>query len=663
MISQSLVGSTEDSWYEQNSQYLTCSLTKIHFALDRYIARLQNQEDKLPSVDPANPEEIAAQMAHPPALLQLGQCFKLSEFERDMLVFCVGRAVHPLFRNLCALAHQNTQMDYPTFQLGLQLFSGSHWTALHPNSSLRRWQLLNWDEQEDITHARLQIDEAILHYLLGEVYQDKLLSGVIEPFFPIEKSFPLSPSHQQIVEQGVNILNSGQNRDSLVQLCGSDGEAKSAIAQHISQQLNLPLYTLSANSLSSDQAEMKRLSLRWERQVQLIPSLLVLEDSQKYSQEAAKPSPTETFLSLLKTPLIFSAPERIYLNHKTIIPLDIPPLSHREKLALWERSLGETATHLNGHLPRIVAQFNLSPLTIQSARLSLYPEESNPNLYQHLWDFCRLQARPRLEHLTQRIETQASWEDLVLPEREKNILRDLILQVRHMATVYEEWGFGGKGKRGLGISALFAGASGTGKTMAAEIIAGELHLDLFRVDLSAVTSKYIGETEKNLREIFDAAEKGGAVLLFDEADALFGKRTQVQDSRDRHANMEVSYLLQRMEAYQGLAILTTNLKDALDQAFIRRLRFIVNFPFPKAAARSEIWRRIFPPQTPTHKLDFQRLGQLNVAGGNIYAIALNSAFLAANEGEPVMMKHILQASQTEYLKLGKTLTDAEIKGW
>jgi len=199
--------------------------------------------------------------------------------------------------------------------------------------------------------------------------------------------------------------------------------------------------------------------------------------------------------------------------------------------------------------------------------------------------------------------------------------------------------------------------------MAADVLAKELRLDLYRIDLSAVVSKYIGETEKNLRRIFDTAETSGAILLFDEADALFGKRTQVKDSHDRHANVEVSYLLQRMEAYQGLAILTTNLLDALDQAFMRRINFSVKFPFPNAPERTEIWQRIFPKETPTNKLDMKKLGKLNMAGGNIRNIALNAAFIAADAGEPVMMKHLLQATKSESLKLGKILTDSEIRGW
>jgi len=237
------------------------------------------------------------------------------------------------------------------------------------------------------------------------------------------------------------------------------------------------------------------------------------------------------------------------------------------------------------------------------------------------------------------------------------------MHVRQRMKVYEKWGFSSRTSRGLGISALFAGPSGTGKTMAAEVLANELRLDIYRIDLSQVVSKYIGETEKNLRRVFDAAEDSGSILLFDEADALFGKRSEVKDSHDRYANIEVSYLLQRMEAYRGLAILTTNMKDALDAAFLRRIRFIVQFPFPGIEQRAEIWRRIFPRETPTDNLNMEKLARLNVAGGNIKNIALHAAFLAADTDNPVRMAHLLRAARVEYGKIEKTLTDAEIRGW
>src|SRR2546421_3465174 len=247
-------------------------------------------------------------------------------------------------------------------------------------------------------------------------------------------------------------------------------------------------------------------------------------------------------------------------------------------------------------------------------------------LADQLWDACRMSARPHLDMLAQRLEPKVTWDDLVLPPEETAILHQLADQVYQRSKVYEEWGFADKMNRGLGINALFAGESGTGKTMAAEVIANALHLYLYRIDLSAVVSKYIGETEKNLRRLFDAAEDGGAILFFDEADALFGKRSEVKDSHDRYANIEINYLLQRMEAYRGLAILATNMKSALDTAFMRRLRFVCTFPFPAVAQRKAIWQKMFPPAMPREELDFDRLARFNVTGGENPNIAFNPGF-------------------------------------
>lgn len=257
----------------------------------------------------------------------------------------------------------------------------------------------------------------------------------------------------------------------------------------------------------------------------------------------------------------------------------------------------------------------------------------------------------------ERIEPRATREDLALPAEQMEVLSAIVARARREPVD------AGSSLRAPGFAVLFSGPSGTGKTLAAEVIANELGLDLYIIDLSQVVSKYIGETEKNLGRIFDAAEAGGAVLLFDEADALFGKRSEVKDSHDRYANIEVSYLLQRMEAYRGLAILTTNMKQALDAAFLRRLRFVINFRFPDAAQRTAIWQRMFPPDTPTADLDWDKLGQLNVTGGHIRSIAINGAFYAAAAGEPVTMAHLRQAAQTEYAKLDRTLSGGEVRGW
>jgi SpoVK/Ycf46/Vps4 family AAA+-type ATPase len=271
-------------------------------------------------------------------------------------------------------------------------------------------------------------------------------------------------------------------------------------------------------------------------------------------------------------------------------------------------------------------------------------------------------SRGGLDQLAQRIDApHTRLDDIVLPPAQRSQLIEIASQLRHRRTVYHEWGFAECGSRGLGIAALFCGESGTGKTVAAEAIANEAGLDLYRIDLAHTVSKYIGETEKNLARIFDGAESSGAVLLFDEADALFGKRSEVKDSHDRYANIEVNYLLQRMETFQGLAVLATNRKSALDTAFLRRLRFVVNFPFPGVAERAAIWAGAFPADTPVGALDHYRLARLHLTGGSIQNIALNAAFTAASADAGVTMPMVLEAARTEFRKLDKPINEADFR--
>jgi len=274
--------------------------------------------------------------------------------------------------------------------------------------------------------------------------------------------------------------------------------------------------------------------------------------------------------------LIIATRGRRRERQRSYVTFDIRNPTASEQRDIWYRALGGQAASLNGRVESLVSQFSMSAQAIQVAALdslTRHAVSDDPDMHEAgemgkaLWDACRANSRPRMESLAQKIDPAATWQELVLPEPQRQILRDIAIHVRQRTKVYDRWGFRTKGARGLGISVLFAGSSGTGKTMAAEVLADELRLDLYRIDLSQVVNKYVGETEKNLRRVFDTAEEGGAILLFDEADALFGKRSEVKDSHDRYANIEVSYLLQRMETYRGLAILTTNMKNALDTAF------------------------------------------------------------------------------------------------
>jgi SpoVK/Ycf46/Vps4 family AAA+-type ATPase len=314
---------------------------------------------------------------------------------------------------------------------------------------------------------------------------------------------------------------------------------------------------------------------------------------------------------------------------------------------------GSVATALD----RAAAQFHLTATAaddvVENIRALASSERAGA-----AWRLAREAARGGLESVAQRIVTRIDFSDLVLPSAHLSTLRDIARHLKHRDRVLGEWGFGDKHSRGHGMTALFAGESGTGKTLAAEAIANEAGLDLYRVDLATLVSKYIGETEKNLKRLFDAAEASGTVLLFDEADALFGKRSEVKDSHDRYANIEVAYLLQRVEAYRGLAILTTNMKSALDRAFLRRIRFVVNFPFPDVTAREQIWRRQFPPRAPLSDVDFKVLAKLNLPGGNINSIALNAAFKAADGDTPIDQATLMSAARAEFAKLERSMGDA-----
>ncbi|MEA5420033.1 ATP-binding protein [Spirulina sp. CCNP1310] len=605
-------------------------------AIAALVEQLTAHRDQSPQPAPA---------LSPATLTQLGDRFQLSPFEQWVILLCLGQAIEPRISQLCGEIHGSQEQQYPTLGLALSVFPQAQWRILSPQSPLFYWQLIHLAPHLTLTQAPLSLDRRILCYLLAEPAFDPELTPYITPITGAPSRLP--PSQNEIVQQILTAWSHAPARLPLIQICSPDRAAIRAIAQTLSQQIHFNLYQLQAAALPNGATETYNLGQRWQREAHLSHALLLIEDPEPHHSLAP-------WLIPITTPTLLSTRERHNFAKIDCLTLELPPLSYAERYTLWQEHLGDRTPPATQLYP-LVAQFNLNAEAIAAACIAT--QASPPaELPSALWQICRRQARPQLEHLAQRIEATATWEDLILPERDKTILRDIAIQVQQRATVYEDWGFAGKSSRGLGISTLFAGASGTGKTMAAEVLAREFELDLYRIDLSAVSSKYIGETEKNLRQIFDAAEAGGVVLLFDEADALFGKRTQVKDSHDRHANLEVSYLLQRMEAYQGLAILTTNLKDSLDSAFLRRLRFVINFPFPNVEYRRQIWQHIFPKKTPLGDLDYQELAQLDVAGGNIRAIALNSAFLAASMNEPVMMKHLLQAAQAEYLKLGRILT-------
>lgn len=661
------------NWHEANKHYLMSVLALVRESLES--RRASPRDDPLQDNDMKNKvtqktlQEAASAMPAPPALDTLCAIFGLSSFERDVLLICAGIELDSTFGSLCAAAQGDLRRNYPTFSLALAALPGAHWSALTPSSPLRRWRLIEIGNGDTLTQSPLRIDERVLHYLTGVRYLDERLAGIIEP---LQVSIDLLPSYRSQAERLARVWSQASSNSGLpiVQLCGDDVAGKHTIAVAACSALGLNLSMVSAGSLPATSGEVDAFIRLWEREAALSSNALLLDCDEIDPADTPREKLVNRLIERIRSALIVTGKERRVLSQRVAMTFDIPRLTAEEQRTIWNTALGITASGLNGHVGSLVSQFNLNTQAIHNVchevlgNVENDDTQNNPGkLDKLLWDACLKQSRPHINNLAQRIDPVATWDDLVLPEQQTKTLHDIAIHVRQRFKVYDEWGFASKGSRGLGISALFTGDSGTGKTMAAEVIANELRLDLYRIDISQVVSKYIGETEKNLRRIFDAAEEGGAILLFDEADALFGKRSEVKDSHDHYANIEVSYLLQRMEAYRGLAILTTNMKNALDPAFLRRIRFIVQFPFPDVSQRGRIWQRIFPANTPTERLDLNKLAKLNVAGGNIRNIALNSAFMAADEGEAVGMKHILYAAHSEYAKLEKSLSEAEIGGW
>ena len=595
-------------------------------------------------------------MSPPAAIDTLSAIFELSLFEREILLLLAGVEMDSALAAQCSEIAGRSQRNCVTFSLAMATLQDPHWSALAPASPLRRFRLIEMEPGHGLTSAPLHIDERILHYLAGVNRLDERLESVL-----LRKPKPqwMAEEHVRLATETIRQLDGEAPPSIVLHLCGDDMAAQENIAAMIAHRAGRELFVLRLEDMPAAGAEMDQFLHLWMRESLLIPAFLLLQ------WEAEPPSAAARQLAeRVPGPLMIASRDSVRL-HRELERYEVNKPGPSAQKDLWSMALGDSAASLGEVVEEIAEQFRFSAETIASICGSVETQESDDSkpLAAKLWNACRMHARPRLETMAERIVPSSAWQDLVLPETQLQTLRQLVSQSRHRMTVYETWGFAARSRRGLGISALFSGPSGTGKTLAAEVLANELKLDLYRIDLSAVVSKYIGETEKNLKQVFDAAETGGVLLLFDEADALFGKRAEVKDSHDRYANIEVGYLLQRMESFQGLAILTTNFKSSLDKAFQRRLRFSVDFPFPDAAQREAIWTRVFPLQTPTADLEPGRLAALNMTGGNIRNIALNAAFLAAESTQSVSMADILQATQLEATKIERPIAEMETRGW
>lgn len=618
--------------------------------------------------------ESLANIGQAPSLEVLVRLFGLSKFERNVLLLCLAPELDPAFERLYGYVQDDLTRKYPTFHLAMTLFAGhgEAWSqargSLMSNGTLRRLRLVKLQPEPFAGAAAaacpLRIDERIGNYLLGVNRLDENVADLLRPLPPAL----LTASQQDLVQRLQQWLD-GIGRQGpwpAFNLVGPPGAGKGALARALCERVRLQLYQLDAARLPGSALERQEMLRLLEREA-LLSQFAVYLDVAK-TDESVLPSavsPFEDVIEQLDVFLLVGSRER-WQTRRRLIAVQLPKADTAAQRELWQQALAGVEHSLDGKLEALVQQFCFGPETIRHAIAAaqdfaaMNSSKKNVELSREdLWRACRQQTGWRLDELAQPIVPCHGWEDIVLPEDVYRQLQEIAAQAGCRHQVYEVWEFGRKLNRGRGISALFAGPSGTGKTLAAEILANHLDLSLYRIDLSGVVSKYIGETEKNLRKVFDAAEQSGAILFFDEADALFGKRSEVKDSHDRYANIEVNYLLQRMEDYRGIAILATNRKSLLDQAFLRRLRFLVDFPFPDATHRAGIWEKIFPNQAAVEGLDFAALSRLEIAGGNIKNIALNAAFLAASDGGAIRIEHVLQAARREYAKIDKLMLEAE----
>lgn len=638
-------------------------------------------------------------------ILRLARFFQLSRFDQDVMLIALAPEIDLRYERLYAYIQDDVTKKRPTVDLALRLLCLSAderragRVAFGPDAPLRHQHMLHLVEDGQrhtpLLARYLKLDDRIVNELLGRSYRqqerpeqhaaaeataiDPALLHIATRVVPARtfSTLILAPA---LVAQLRGVLATNAN-GTVVALQGQYGTGRRAIAEALCAEAGLGLVCVDLDAILHSDLPLLPLEYmrRIVREAALQQAAILWQGADQLLHGESTSSWRSAFLNALDTHngVSFLAIERPWeargaLRHASFVRVELPPLSYGEREQVWKQ-------RLNGDCPdetvlqALASTFRLSGGQIRDAAtmarsLSHWRDggqRQGPLAAHELFAACRAQSSGKLDTLAHKITATYRWGDIVLPPDQTSQLQEICIQVRHRRTVLESWGFDRHLAMGKGVNVLFAGQSGTGKTMAAEIIATDLGLELYKVDLSTMVSKYIGETEKNLDRVFTAAREANAMLFFDEADALFGKRSEVKDAHDRYANIEVGYLLQKMEEYDGVVILATNLRKNLDDAFVRRLHVAIDFPFPDHDDRLRIWHKVFPAAAPLgDDVDLAWLAkQFKLAGGNIRNIALLSAYLAAEDGGIIGMTHIARAIKREYQKLGKLVTATEFGQW
>lgn len=602
------------------------------------------------------------------ALQRLAEGYGLSAFDLDILLVALAPDLDRRYERIYAYLQDNVSLRKAGVDLILNLLCENGIDRLQRRSHfasdapLIRHQLIHLiPSPEPANHSLLahaiQVDSQIIDLLLHQDRLDRRLNWVCREMRPPPcLRAPLPVAEYDALRELIRVSLS-KHELLLVNLWGEPGLGQWATAQTLASDLKRELLAFDLEFAGPDFATLLPLAIRhaWFNNKILCIAL---------SDAAAENRRVHQILAHAKGAIILISrspfsPSTWLEFAPTAVRFERP--AHDTRRALWQTTLkGHHLDLDDAQIEELAGRLRLSPKQIRDAAQTAVSQArltgSEPS-YSLLLSSARAQTGRKLGQLARKTTPIHQWHDIILPEDSLKSLHEMCQRVRHRHQVLGEWGFHQKLALGKGTNALFSGPSGTGKTMAAGIIAGELGLDLYKIDLSGVVSKYIGETEKNLNQIFDAASHGNAILFFDEADALFGKRSEVRDSHDRYANIEISYLLQKMEEYDGVSILATNLRQHLDDSFVRRLSTTVQFPFPGETSRRHIWEKIWPSETPLDSdVDLSFMAQqFKLSGGNIKNVALAAAYLAAAVDSPVKMTHLLQATEREYQKMGRVL--------
>ena len=617
-------------------------------------------------------------------LYRVATLFDLSPFEQDVLLLALASELDLRYERIFGYVQDDVTKKRPTVDLAVRLLCVEPTnylairTAFKPEAPLLRHSLIQLftegHKQASLLSYSIKIDTRIVAELIGQSGIDATIAAFVTLTHP-NRSFDQLAFPSDLRAQLRQAVQHHANGLCLV-LHGGYGSGRKVVAEALCTDLQLLLVSVDLDRMLESHLEPDDAIQRIIREATLHQSALLLYSGDRLLHDERATNWRLALLAALDNfnGLVFCALEQPWeargmLQKTRFLRIELPTLSYAEREQIWYQRLCHDEIDETAILA-LSSTFRLTGGQIRDAvamarsltgwRNGRQTQQIVPAV-QDLYAACRAQSSGLMDSLAQKITTHYTWNDIVLPSDQMAQLREICSQVRHRRTVLEEWGFDHQLAMGKGVNVLFAGQSGTGKTMAAEIIASDLGQELYKIDLSSLVSKYIGETEKNLDRIFKAAREANAILFFDEADAIFGKRSEVKDAQDRYANIEVGYLLQKMEECDGVVILATNLRKNMDDAFVRRLHVAIEFPFPEESDRTRIWNKVFPTQAPqSDDVDLAFMArQFKLAGGNIRNIALLSAFLAAEDGSIIHMVHLIRATKREYQKIGKLVTGAD----